>query len=142
MCGTSSAGSGGSIPELRASPQNPHSPGPPGRLPAGTHGQDGIPRHTAARLLPWPYLSLIGLYAGSAGLARLTAPVLRAVAGLLVSGRSAVRIGSPAPVSPDVHPGPVPSACRRQARETGKEDRQGRLARETGKAAGLAAAGR
>jgi hypothetical protein len=41
-------------------------------------------------------LPLIGLYAGSAGLARLTAPVVRAATGLLVSGRSAVRIRSPA----------------------------------------------
>ena len=44
---------------------------------------------------------LIGLYAGSAGLARLTAPVVRAATGLLVSGRSAVRIRSPAPRSND-----------------------------------------
>jgi hypothetical protein len=44
-----------SIPELRASPQNPHKSGSAGRLPTKTHGQDGIPRHTAARLLPWPY---------------------------------------------------------------------------------------
>ena len=46
-----------------------------------------------------PLPPLTGLYAGSAGLARLTAPVVRAATGLLVSGRSAVRFRSPAPRS-------------------------------------------
>jgi hypothetical protein len=80
------------------SPQNPHKSGSAGRLPTqNPRTRRHSPAHggTAATMALLP---LIGLYAGSAGLARLTAPVVRAATGLLVSGRSAVRIRSPAPV--------------------------------------------
>ena len=87
-----------SIPELRASPQNPHKSGSAGRLPTkNPRTRRHSPAHggTAATMALPP---LIGLYAGSAGLARLTSPVVRTATGLLVSGRSAVRIRSPAPL--------------------------------------------
>jgi len=79
------------------SPQNPHKSGSAGRLPTqNPRTKRHSPAHggTAATMALLP---LIGLYAGSAGLAWLTAPVVRAATGLLVSGRSAVPICSPAP---------------------------------------------
>ena len=79
------------------SPQNPHKSGSAGWLPTrNPRTRWHSPPHggtVATMALPL----LIGLYAGSAGLARWIAPVVRAATGLLVSGRSAVRIRSPAP---------------------------------------------
>ena len=74
------------------SPQNPHKSGSAGRLPTqNPRTRRHSPAHggTAATMALLP---LIGLYAGSAGLARLIAPVVPAATGLLLSGRSRVRV--------------------------------------------------
>jgi hypothetical protein len=39
----------------------------PGDAPQNSHGRNGIPRHTAARLLKWSTLALTSHYAGRQG---------------------------------------------------------------------------
>jgi hypothetical protein len=99
------------LAEMRVlGPQNPHTSGSAEWFPTESpRTKRHSPAHDGTDAnMPLPPLT--GLYAGSAGLTILKLPVVRAATGLLLSGRSRVRVAVGAQV---IHPG------QRQSRQTG-----------------------